>query len=79
MSGDTPQKHAPKSAESMDVRLAKAETEVERLKQALDNISIWCSTRKDIDVGAVARNQGGGGHKGAAGFQLKQLPPELMP
>ena len=42
------------------------------------SISLY-TTRKDIDVGAVARNQGGGGHKGAAGFQLKQLPPELMP
>jgi hypothetical protein len=30
-----------------------------------------------VDVGEVARKRGGGGHKGAAGFQLAKLPQEL--
>ena len=29
---------------------------------------------KDVDVGAIAKARGGGGHKGAAGFQCKALP-----
>ena len=32
------------------------------------------STNPDIDVSELAKKYGGGGHKGAAGFQCKQLP-----
>lgn len=32
------------------------------------------STRGDIDCGVVAKSFGGGGHKGAAGFQCEELP-----
>jgi oligoribonuclease NrnB/cAMP/cGMP phosphodiesterase (DHH superfamily) len=34
--------------------------------------------RDDIDVGAVAKVNGGGGHRQAAGFQVKHLPFELL-
>jgi oligoribonuclease NrnB/cAMP/cGMP phosphodiesterase (DHH superfamily) len=37
------------------------------------------TTKPDVDVGAVAKARGGGGHRGAAGFQLKELPQELRP
>lgn len=32
------------------------------------------STRDDVDCGAIAREFGGGGHRGAAGFQCENLP-----
>ena len=32
------------------------------------------STRDDVDCGNIARSFGGGGHKGAAGFQCEELP-----
>ncbi len=32
------------------------------------------STRQDVDCGDIAKSFGGGGHKGAAGFQCEQLP-----
>ena len=32
------------------------------------------STKSDVDCSAVAKNYGGGGHKGAAGFQCSGLP-----
>ena len=32
------------------------------------------SDRDDVDCGAIAKSFGGGGHKGAAGFQCEQLP-----
>lgn len=32
------------------------------------------STREDVDCGAIAKAFGGGGHKGAAGFQCQKLP-----
>lgn len=35
------------------------------------------STRDDVDVGVVAKRYGGGGHKGAAGFQCSELPFQL--
>lgn len=35
------------------------------------------STRQDIDCGKIAKLFGGGGHKGAAGFQCEQLPFEI--
>lgn len=35
------------------------------------------SAREDVDVSAVALQLGGGGHKGAAGFQCAELPFEL--
>lgn len=31
------------------------------------------SDRDDVDVSAIAKNRGGGGHKGAAGFQIKNI------
>lgn len=34
------------------------------------------STKEDIDCGMIAKTFGGGGHKGAAGFQCEQLPFE---
>lgn len=34
------------------------------------------STRDDVDCGEIAKSFGGGGHKGAAGFQCEQLPFE---
>ena len=39
------------------------------------------STREDVDCSAIAKKHGGGGHKGAAGFQCMSLPfdPELHP
>lgn len=30
--------------------------------------------REDVDVGEVAKNHGGGGHRGAAGFSCEELP-----
>lgn len=36
-------------------------------------ISLY-STRDDIDVSEIAKRYGGGGHKGAAGFQCYELP-----
>jgi len=36
-------------------------------------VSIY-STRGDVDCGAIAKTFGGGGHKGAAGFQCDGLP-----
>jgi len=35
------------------------------------------SDREDVDVSTIAKNRGGGGHKGASGFQCKDLPFEL--
>ena len=32
---------------------------------------------KDVDVGEIAKRRGGGGHKGAAGFQCQSLPWRL--
>jgi hypothetical protein len=32
------------------------------------------STREDVDVSAICKARGGGGHKGAAGFQCVELP-----
>ena len=32
------------------------------------------SDRDDVDVGEIAKARGGGGHKGAAGFQCEKLP-----
>lgn len=32
------------------------------------------STREDLDLGALAKRRGGGGHRGAAGFQCRELP-----
>jgi oligoribonuclease NrnB/cAMP/cGMP phosphodiesterase (DHH superfamily) len=40
------------------------------------NISLY-TDRPDIDVGEVAKLHGGGGHKGAAGFQCTELPFKL--
>lgn len=35
------------------------------------------ATKDDIDVSIVAKNHGGGGHKGASGFQCTELPFEI--
>lgn len=35
------------------------------------------SLRDDMDVGEIAKKYGGGGHKGAAGFECKELPFDL--
>jgi oligoribonuclease NrnB/cAMP/cGMP phosphodiesterase (DHH superfamily) len=35
--------------------------------------------KEGVDVGAVAKACGGGGHKQAAGFQCRELPGELVP
>ncbi len=34
--------------------------------------------RDDLDLSALARKFGGGGHKKAAGFQIRDLPAELV-
>jgi uncharacterized protein len=36
------------------------------------------STNPDIDVSIIAKKYGGGGHKGASGFQCKKLPFEVI-
>lgn len=35
------------------------------------------SDKDNVDVSVIAKNRGGGGHKGAAGFQCKSLPFQL--
>jgi len=40
------------------------------------NVSLY-STKPEIDCGEIAKSFGGGGHKGAAGFQGKELPFEI--
>lgn len=35
------------------------------------------TTSKDVDCSIIAKSKGGGGHKQAAGFQLKELPDEF--
>jgi hypothetical protein len=32
------------------------------------------SDRNDVDTSVIAKNRGGGGHKGASGFQCQELP-----
>lgn len=41
-------------------------------------VSLYTTEDKDIDVGTIAKARGGGGHKGAAGFQCKELPFKLQ-
>jgi len=38
---------------------------------------ILYSTRPDVDCSVIAKSHGGGGHKGASGFQCKDLPFRL--
>jgi hypothetical protein len=40
------------------------------------NVSLY-STKPEIDCGAIAKSFGGGGHRGASGFQCKELPFEI--
>lgn len=47
-----------------------------RRKDKLWNVSLY-STKPEIDCGKIAKSFGGGGHKGAAGFQCKELPFEI--
>lgn len=35
------------------------------------------TTKEDVDCSIIAKSKGGGGHKKAAGFQLKELPDEF--
>jgi len=44
-----------------------------RRKDELWNVSLY-STKEHVDCGVIAKSFGGGGHKGAAGFQCKDLP-----
>lgn len=37
------------------------------------NIGLY-STKKDVDVSKIAKDNGGGGHAGAAGFECEKLP-----
>lgn len=46
-----------------------------RRKDKLWDVSLY-STKPDVDCGDLAKSFGGGGHKGAAGFQCKELPFE---
>jgi oligoribonuclease NrnB/cAMP/cGMP phosphodiesterase (DHH superfamily) len=46
-----------------------------RRSDKLWNVSLY-STKPEIDCGEIAKSFGGGGHKGAAGFQGKELPFE---
>lgn len=39
-------------------------------------ISLY-TDKPDVDVSAIAKNRGGGGHKQAAGFQCKEIPFKL--
>lgn len=47
-----------------------------RRKDKLWNVSLY-STKPEIDCGEIAKSFGGGGHKGAAGFQCEELPFEI--
>lgn len=47
-----------------------------RRKDRMWNVSLY-STKLDIDCGAIGKGFGGGGHRGAAGFQCKELPFEI--
>ena len=44
-----------------------------RLPVAKWTVSLY-STKDNVDCGEIAKSFGGGGHKGAAGFQCEQLP-----
>lgn len=46
-----------------------------KLPAKIWTVSLY-STKPEIDCGAIAKNYGGGGHPGAAGFQCKELPFE---
>ncbi len=38
---------------------------------------VFLYSKKDIDVSVIAKKRGGGGHKGASGYQVKHLPTWL--
>ena len=42
-------------------------------RQGAWTVSLY-STREDVDCSSVCKARGGGGHKGAAGFQCQELP-----
>jgi hypothetical protein len=44
-----------------------------RRSDKLWNVSLY-STKDNVDCGVIAKSFGGGGHKGAAGFQCGELP-----
>ena len=44
-----------------------------RLPAKVWTVSLY-STREDVDCGEIAKRFGGGGHKGAAGFQCETIP-----
>ncbi len=37
-------------------------------------VSLYHGKNKELDLGAIAKQYKGGGHKGAAGFQCTELP-----
>lgn len=41
-------------------------------------ISLYSGNNPRVDVSQIAKKYGGGGHKGAAGFNVKELPKELL-
>ena len=43
------------------------------LPKEMWTVSLY-STKDEVDCGVIAKKYGGGGHKGAAGFQCKELP-----
>lgn len=43
-------------------------------QKSIWSVSLFTPQNSDVDVGAVAKAHGGGGHKGAAGFVCKTLP-----
>lgn len=46
------------------------------MRKGLWTVSLY-SDHLDVDCGAIAKAFGGGGHKGAAGFQCQELPFEI--
>lgn len=47
-----------------------------KLPSKVWTVSLY-STRDDVDCGEIAKRYGGGGHKGAAGFQCTEIPFEI--
>lgn len=48
----------------------------QRKRKGLWTVSLY-STKDNVDCGAISKSFGGGGHKGAAGFQCEDLPFEV--
>lgn len=41
------------------------------------NVSVY-SAKDEVDCSKICKEMGGGGHKGASGFQCKEVPPEFL-